>query len=79
MLELRASLQEFSVPQPSGSLDISLTHFQSQMLQGLTFPVQVPWAGEPDVGLGSLILWGTSAAVISLLIVGHLTRVVGSE
>ena len=35
----------------SAALDISPTGFQSQMLWGLVFLVQIPWTGEPDVGL----------------------------
>ena len=30
-------------------LDVGLTSFQSQMLWGLLFPVQVPWTWEPNV------------------------------
>ena len=39
---------------PLGLLKLSPTVLQSQMLWGLLFLVQDPWAGEPDVGLRSL-------------------------
>ena len=37
--------------------NISPTGFQSQMFWVLIFPMQDPWAREPDVGLGPLALW----------------------
>lgn len=38
--------------------DISSAGFQSQMLWGLVFTMQVPWAREPDVGFGPLTAKG---------------------
>ena len=43
---------------PLGLLYVSPTDLQSQMLWGLIFPVQDPWAGEPDMVLGLLVPWG---------------------
>ena len=37
---------------------VNPAHFQSQTFWGLTFLVQNPQAGEPDVGLWPLALWG---------------------
>ena len=54
---------------PWAPRDVSPADFQSQFLWALSFPVQVPQAGKPDVGPGPLLLRGTSAGVISLLFV----------
>ena len=60
---------------PWAPRDGSPADFQSQFLWALSFPVQVPQAGKPDVGPGPLLLRGTSAVVISLLFVGCPTGV----
>ena len=59
---------------PWAPRDGSPADFQSQFLWALSFPVQVPQAGKPDVGPGPLLLRGTSAVVISLLFVGCPTQ-----
>ena len=43
---------------PVALLNISPAGFQSQVFWGLIFLLQDHWAGEPDVGLGSLAPWG---------------------
>ena len=48
---------ESIIPQPSGSPE-GFASLQSQTFWGPIFPVQDPWAGEPDVELETLALWG---------------------
>ena len=56
----------FDFPQPTGSPGYKPTNSQSQTLWGLFFPVQVFWAGEPDVELESLPPWILLRGVIFL-------------
>ena len=43
---------------PLALLKASPAGHQSQTLWGFVFPVQDPWAGDPNVGLGPLTPWG---------------------
>ena len=43
-------------PSLVGFLKLSLTGLQRQILWGLVFPVQDPWAVEADLGLRTLTL-----------------------
>ena len=45
-------------PSPLGLPKLSLAALQSQMLRGLVFLVQDPWAGEPNMGLRTLTTLG---------------------
>ena len=45
-------------PSSFALLKVSPTGLQSQVFWKLIFLVQDPWAGEPDVELRSLTLWG---------------------
>ena len=47
-------VKSFVSPSPVGLSKLSPTDLQSQMFWGLVFPVQDPWAGEPNVGLRTL-------------------------
>lgn len=70
-----------SFPQSSRSPRCKPYWFSKPDLWWLIFLVQVPWAEEPDMGLGVLASWGggTSTVVIPLLnVMGHCTRGVGS-
>ena len=57
--------------------DVSPAGFQSQLLWALSFPVQAPQAGEPEMGPGPLLIRGYLCGCVSLLFVGYLTGVWG--
>ena len=59
--------------------DKSPTSLQSQMLWGFSFPVLVPWSGEPKVGLDLLTAPGDPVIIFSLPFRSHHTGDVGPD
>ena len=57
-------------PSPVGLVLLITADLQSRLLSGLVFVVQDPEAGEPDVGLRTL-LWENLCRTVILQFVGH--------